>query len=119
MYPEAEAIWVSHVQEEDLPAILRNAFCLAQPSTAEGYGYPPLEAMACGVPAVISDISVLIETTGGCALTADPSDAARWLELIGRLEEKAFHDAQVEKGLEWIGPLQGAGAWDNHVADIY
>jgi len=40
------------------------------------------------------------------------------LELIGRLEEKAFHDAQVEKGLEWIGPLQGAGAWDNHVADI-
>jgi len=52
--PHESVAWIPHVQEGDLPSILRAAFCLAHPSTAEGYGYPPLEAMACGVPAVAS-----------------------------------------------------------------
>ena len=41
-YPEAKAFWITHVTQEDLPAIIRGAYCLVQPSTEEGYGYPPL-----------------------------------------------------------------------------
>ena len=118
MYPGSNAIWLSHVQDTDLPVLLRNAFCLAQPSTAEGYGYPPLEAMACGVPAVISDIPILVETTGGCALSTDPSDSKGWLEIFSRLEEKQVYAAQVKQGLEWVRPLLARNAWEKHVADV-
>src|SRR4029450_4204752 len=44
------------------------------PSWDEGFGYPPIEAMACGAPVVVSDIPVLRETTGGIALAAAPDD---------------------------------------------
>jgi glycosyltransferase involved in cell wall biosynthesis len=45
------------------------------PSWDEGFGYPPIEAMACGAPVVVSNIPVLLETTGGVALAAPPDDA--------------------------------------------
>jgi len=118
LHPEASAVWLDYVKDEDLPAILRNAFCLAQPSTAEGYGYPPMEAMACGVPAVISDIPVLLETTGGRALSADPHVTDAWVEAFEKLEDKAFYSAQVEKGLKWVKPIIGLNGWAGHVADI-
>ncbi len=47
-FPRARASWLEYVRDEDLAPLLRSAFCFAQPSTAEGYGYPPLEAMGCG-----------------------------------------------------------------------
>ena len=118
LHPEANAVWLDYVKDEDLPAILRNAFCLAQPSTAEGYGYPPMEAMACGVPAIISDIPVLLETTGGCALSADPTVTDAWVGAFEKLEDKAFYNVQVEKGLKWVKPFIGLNGWAGHVADI-
>jgi glycosyltransferase involved in cell wall biosynthesis len=69
-YLFAKASWIEHVQEDDLPLILKNAFCLAYPSVIERYGYSPLEAMACGIPAIVSDIPVLIKTIGRNALIA-------------------------------------------------
>ena len=118
LYPEASAIWAEHVEDEDLPSIIRGAFCVAQPSTAEGYGYPPLEAMACGVPAVISNIPVLVETTGGRALTADPGESKEWIEAFAALEDKDIYRAQIEKGLKWVEPLRGRKGWEKHISDI-
>lgn len=118
LYPKNSATWISHVQDGDLPSILREAFCLAQPSTAEGYGYPPLEAMACGVPAVVSNIPVLLETTGCVGLYADPDDPRTWIESIGALERDELRNAQVEKGLKWVEPLKGAKGWQGHISDI-
>ena len=117
-HPEARAIWINHVTQEDLPAVMRGAFCLVQPSTEEGYGYPPLEAMACGVPAVVSNIPVLVETTGRCGLTADPYDSNTWKEAVDTLEDKSIYQEQVMKGLEWVEPLRGRNGWQKHVSDI-
>jgi glycosyltransferase involved in cell wall biosynthesis len=112
------ARWISHVEAGDLPSLLRAAFCLAQPSTAEGYGYPPLEAMACAVPAVVSDIPVLRETTGGNALEANPHKPQAWIDSFNALEREEIYKNQVQKGLKWVEPLQGSKAWRGHLSDI-
>jgi glycosyltransferase involved in cell wall biosynthesis len=117
-YPNECATWISHVEERDLASLLRAAFCLAQPSTAEGYGYPPLEAMACGVPTVVSHIPVLFETTGSVALYADPKNQGAWLESFKALESDNVYNAQAEKGLKWVEPLKGIKAWQGHISDI-
>jgi len=117
-YPHADAVWTHPVDDQDLPAIIRGAYCLAQPSTAEGYGYPPLEAMACGVPAVVSKIPVLVETTGGAALTADPLNSEAWLNSFLNLENEEFHRRQVEKGLRWVKPFLGRRGWHKCLSDI-
>lgn len=110
--------WIQYVEENDLPAIYRGAFCLAQPSTAEGYGYPPLEAMACGTPAVVSNIPVLVETTGGNALSADPENPGNWVDAIGALEGSELRQNLIEKGLAWVEPMKGSRGWRNHLSDI-
>lgn len=117
-YPESKATWIQHVAEEDLPPIVGGAFCLAQPSTAEGYGYPPLEAMACGIPAVVSNIPVLTETTGGNASVADPGDSKTWMEAFEALENRDLYQNQAEKGIQWVEPLRGRKGWEKHISDI-
>jgi glycosyltransferase involved in cell wall biosynthesis len=117
-YPDAQPRWIEHVQDQNLPAIIRKAFCLALPSTDEGYGYPPLEAMACGVPAVASNIPVLIETTGGHAMAADPRDSKTWIKAFESLENRDIYQAQVENSLKWVEPLRARRGWKEHVADI-
>lgn len=116
--PKESAAWISHVEDGDLPALMRSAFCLAQPSTAEGYGYPPLEAMACGIPVVASDIPVLFETTGSVALYAAPHDPKPWIDTFADLERNEFRDVQREKGFRWVEPLKGPKGWQGHLSDI-
>jgi len=117
-YESPQSRWISYVTDDELKAILRRAFCLAQPSTAEGYGYPPLEAMACGVPTVISRIPVLVETTGGNTLSADHHNPEEWIEAFQTLEDNNVYQNQVERGQRWIKPLLGKEGWENHLSDI-
>jgi glycosyltransferase involved in cell wall biosynthesis len=117
-YPTTNPLWIRHVDEHHLPAILRGAFCLVQPSLVEGYGYPPIEAMACGTPAVVSDIPVLVETTGNNALKATPRDPKAWMGSLKMLENPSVYDDFVEKGLRWTEALRGRRAWGPYLADI-
>jgi glycosyltransferase involved in cell wall biosynthesis len=110
--------WVGFVEEKHLSTIFRNSFCLAQPSLAEGYGYPPLEAMGYGVPVIVSDIDVLKETTGNNAVIVNPFDEKGWLDAFQRLEDNEFYYNQVEKGQSWAEKFCSEGAWKPYVKDV-
>jgi alpha-1,3-rhamnosyl/mannosyltransferase len=63
-----------HVPDDDLAAILSGAHALVFPSDDEGFGLPPVEALACGTPVVVSDLPVLREVLGDRATFVDPDD---------------------------------------------
>ena len=82
-----------------LPDLYRLADLLVFPSFYEGWASPPLEAMASGTPAVVSDIAPLRESTGGAALYVDPHDPADVAEKMGRLaEDPALYESQRRAG---------------------
>ncbi len=62
------------VAPEDLPAVISCADAFVWPSLWEGFGLPPLEAMACGVPVLTSNTSSIPEAVGDAALLVDPWD---------------------------------------------
>jgi len=69
---EDRVILTGYVPDEDLPALLSGALAFAYPSLYEGFGFPVLEAMACGTPVVCSSVSSLPEVAGDAALLVDP-----------------------------------------------
>jgi glycosyltransferase involved in cell wall biosynthesis len=117
-YPRTHPLWLRQVDEHHLPALLRGAFCLVQPSLVEGYGYPPLEAMACGTPVVVNCIPVLKETTGGNAISVDSQNSRAWAEALIALEDSSLYQDRIKKGLKWVEPLRGVKGWNLHLQDI-
>jgi len=71
---EEHVLLPGYVPLDDLPALYSLADCFAFPSLVEGFGIPPLEAMACGTPVVTSDDPALLEATGDAALHAPGQD---------------------------------------------
>lgn len=65
---------LGYVPDEDLPALYSAASVFAYPSLYEGFGFPVLEAMACGTPVVTSNVSSLPEVGGKAAVQVDPTD---------------------------------------------
>jgi glycosyltransferase involved in cell wall biosynthesis len=70
---------------EGLADLYRGASAFLAPSLWEGFGLPPLEAMACGAPVVASDIPVYRENLGDAALLADPTDAETFAQALRRV----------------------------------
>jgi glycosyltransferase involved in cell wall biosynthesis len=81
--------WLGRVSDDALAILLKEALCLAFPSYVEGFGLPPLEAMALGCPVVVSDRASLPEVCEGAALYASPTDRQMWLEAFWRLHTEA------------------------------
>jgi glycosyltransferase involved in cell wall biosynthesis len=69
-----EAIFTGYVADADLPALYAGADLFVYPSLYEGFGLPPLEAMACGTPVLTSNTSSLPEVVGEAGRTVDPTD---------------------------------------------
>lgn len=91
--PGAEPIYTGYVGDDELPALYAGAACFAYPSLYEGFGYPILEAMACGAPVLTSGVSSMREVAGDAAELVEPRDIgsiARGLEhLLGDAEYAA------------------------------
>ncbi|HEU0183920.1 MAG TPA: glycosyltransferase family 1 protein [Blastocatellia bacterium] len=77
--------FTGYVEDADLPALYSAAEAFIYPSLYEGFGLPPLEAMACGAPVITSDISSLPEVVGKAGLTHAPTDARALTEAMVKL----------------------------------
>ena len=92
--------FIGFAADEDLPALYRNAVCLAFPSLYEGFGLPILEAMASGTPVLTSNISSLPEVAGDAAIMVDPYDLDAITDGLKRLIlDSALRDSLIQKGL--------------------
>ncbi len=88
--------------ETDLPALYSGAEIFVFPSLYEGFGLPPLEAMACGTPVVCAGSSSLPEVVGEAALLVDPYDPASIAAGLRRL----LHDKQLRGRLRAAGLIR-------------
>ncbi len=94
-------IFVEYVSELDLAYYYSSAALLAYPSLYEGFGFPPLEAMACGCPVVTSDTSSLPEVVGEAGIMFNPYDTDSLVEAMRKvLTDSELRDDMVRKGLE-------------------
>lgn len=114
------AVHVGYISDGELRALYEEAICMVYPSLYEGFGLPPLEAMACGCPVIVSREASLPEICGDAALYCDARDpcdlAARIEEMVCseslRRELKTKGLAQAARyswrraSLEWLGQIE-------------
>ena len=99
---------IGFVPEEELPALYSGAGLFVYPSLYEGFGLPPVEAMACGAPVVAADRTALPEVLGNAAVFADPEDQGEFVEAMlsvldhpGRARELREGGRRHARGLTW------------------
>lgn len=92
-------IFSGYVTDPELRALYQNASCFVFPSLYEGFGLPPLEAMICGCPVVVSDRGSLPEVCGGAALYCEPDDPASIAGKIrSLLESEDLRQEMIARG---------------------
>jgi glycosyltransferase involved in cell wall biosynthesis len=92
--------FLGFVPDEDLPALYGAARALIYPSLHEGFGIPPLEAMACGTPVVTSNRTAIPEVVGDAALVIDPSQPTALLEALCKVNDESIRGKLIAKGLK-------------------
>jgi len=103
------------VDDKDLPALYAAADAFAFPSLYEGFGLPPLEAMACGVPVIVANNSSLPEVVGDAALLVDARDEAGLAAAL----ERVLSDGDLRSALRARGRRQAATyTWQRAAAKL-
>ena len=108
--------WLKHlgfVPESRLPALYAGAALFVYPSIYEGFGLPPVEAMASGVPVVVANRSCLPEVCGDAPAYVDPDDGGEFTTALAKaLEDDAWRARARRLGLERAGSF----TWDDCAA---
>ncbi len=103
--------YLGHTSRADLIRLFQAATVFVYPSFYEGFGLPPLEAMACGVPTITSNRSSLLEVAGQAALTIDPDDPEGLARALRRiLSEPGLAGELGERGVEHAASFSWARA---------
>lgn len=101
LHLEAHVRFLGRVPDEDLHQLYVAARCHIHPAHYEGFGLPPLEAMACGTPTIVSNVSSLPEVVGDAALLVNPLDIEEIAVAMQRLlTDDDLHVELSEKGLQ-------------------
>lgn len=104
-----DVLFPGWIRAEDQPALLSAATVFVFPSRYEGFGLPPLEALACGAPTVVADATSLPEVVGAAALLFPAGDAEALAERLTRV----LADADLRADLRARGPARAATfSWD-------
>ncbi len=111
----AQVRFLTDATDRDLLALYNLASVMVYPSLYEGFGLPPLEALACGAVVVCSDASALPEVVGDAALLVDPYDVEGLADAI----ERALDDEQLRRTLAERGPGQAhRHTWEASAATV-
>ncbi|WP_226819078.1 glycosyltransferase [Acidithiobacillus montserratensis] len=93
-----EVLMPGYLRDELLPALYQGAQALLYPSLYEGFGLPPIEAMACGCPVLVSQVTAMPEVCGDAAIYCDPLDEASIRQGILQLQDDALCRKLAEQG---------------------
>lgn len=108
--------FIGWVNDADLPLLYAQACAFVYPSFVEGFGLPPLEALASGVPAVVSDIDVMHEVCGNAALYVNPHDHVS----IAAGLRKVMTDIDLRRELRIRGLAQAAKFnWEHSIEKLF
>ncbi|MEK7142593.1 MAG: glycosyltransferase family 1 protein [Patescibacteria group bacterium] len=99
---KSRVIFTGYVDEKDLPALYSGATAFVFPSLYEGFGLPPLEAMACGTPVVSSSTSSLPEVVGRAGILLAPKDERLWAKNLCKMSQ----DQGLRRTLSALGIRQ-------------
>jgi hypothetical protein len=103
-HSENGVVCVGFVSDTDVVALYNCTDCFVYPSLYEGFGFPPLEAMACGAPVLASNVSAIPEIVGDAAQTFDPTDSASFdvsfTTFLSRLENADYRQALTAKAYQ-------------------
>ena len=107
--------FLGHVPDDDLPVLYNLATAFIFISKDEGFGLPPLEAMQCGTPVVISNAGALPEIAGDAALITDPDDPY----AIGKTLEQICKDNALQNGLKEKGLKRSTSfSWESTAKEL-
>lgn len=113
---QEDVVFTDYVEDADVPLLMSGARIFLFPSLYEGFGLPPLEAMACGVPVLTSSTSSLPEVVGNAAILADPYSVEEIAEGIARLEgNEGLRQSLVQRGIERAAQF----TWENSARIFY
>jgi len=111
-----KVLFIDYVSQEDLPYFYSAAKCLVYPSLYEGFGLPPLEAMACGCPVITSNTSSLPEVVGDAGVMINPysiEEIAKAIDMV--LSNENLRKEMIEKGLKQAQEF----SWRKTAEEIY
>lgn len=111
----AEVIFHNGVSDDEYEQLLANNAVLATASLDEGYGIPVAEAMAMGVPAVVSDITVFHEVGGDGALYFDPQKPLAFADSVKQLDDVRLRKQQIARAKEYIEKF----SWDESAKVLF
>lgn len=98
---EDKIIFTGFAPTEDLPSLIRGAEAFILPSLWEGFGIPPLDAMACGTPVIVSNVSSLPEVVGSAGILVDPFNVGQMEQAIRTLAfDKKLQMQKSKEGLK-------------------
>ena len=98
-----DIIFLGYVPDKQLPALYKYAEAFVFPSLYEGFGFPPLEAMSCGIPTLVAAAGSLPEVCGDAALFCDPSSTADISEKLEKLlTDQRLRNELRERGFELV-----------------